>query len=217
MTPIASYSSKQEPVGRSKRTVFLNMAYGRESQKFLVAYVAGLASLGLVPKMALEVPASGRRLDHIQDLVRNCAFSLHDLRHVTAQRWNMILELGIAVGTERTRSWFVLDYEPYRAMRTLSDLNGTDVYGHRGTPNGVLAALLNIFSRPGQGLSVAVLKRVYHHLEKQAGRIMNQEHAESVFERRVFQRLAKEASRFVQERVVHRESKRQRPSPTSVG
>jgi len=91
------------------RSVFLNLAYGRSSERFLVAYVAGITALDLIPVLALDRSGSGRRLDHIRHSLHRCAYSLHDLRHVGAERWNMILELGMAIETGVGHQWQVLD------------------------------------------------------------------------------------------------------------
>jgi hypothetical protein len=44
-----------------------------------LAYIAGLATLGLSPRTTLEIPGGERRLDRILDLIRRCPFSVHDL------------------------------------------------------------------------------------------------------------------------------------------
>ena len=197
MTAIRTRGVLPDPPEAS-RAVFLNMAYGPESERLLLAYVCGLAELGLVPVLALELTDSGRRLDHIRALLRGCVFSLHDLYHVGAGRWNVILELGMAIEGSAGHSWFVLDAEPRRAIRALSDLNGTDIFGHAGTPKGVLGALLNIFSRPKENFTVQSLEKKYRALARTASKICKSQGAKSVFERRVFTKLLAEAAILAQ-------------------
>ena len=177
-------------------TVFLNLAYGRESEKLFLAYVAGLLALGLVPKLALQVADSGRRLDHIRALLHECEYSVHDLHHVGEKRWNMILELGMAIECSEKHRWFVLDSQYRRAIRALSDLNGTDIFEHRGTTAGVFRALLNIFSRPEQPLTVTRLEKILKQFVKQAKKVQRSHKAKSPFERFVFERLVIEARRL---------------------
>jgi hypothetical protein len=185
-------------------TVFLNLAYGPESEELLFAYIVGLTALGLTPMLALEVADSGRRLDHIRFLLHQCEYSLHDVHRVGARRWNMILELGMAIGRESEMArdrrgkhrWFVLDSEYRRAIRALSDLNGTDVHEHHGSAHGVFGALLNIFSHPGRLLTVSRLENLFKKFLRRARLTQSNQQAKSPFERRVFERLIIEAQRL---------------------
>jgi hypothetical protein len=170
-------------------TVFLNLAYGPESEKLVLAYIVGLTALGLTPVLALDVASSGRRLDRIRTSLHECEYSLHDLHRVGAKRWNMILELGMAIECSEKHRWIVLDSRHSRAIRALSDLNGTDIYEHRGAPAGVFRALLNIFSKPEESLTVNRLRRVFRQFLERARQIQKDQGAESPFERSVFQRL----------------------------
>jgi hypothetical protein len=77
----------------------------------------------------------------------------HDLSRVELDRsfpptprFNMPFELGLAIGS-RQHSWFVFESKTRRLQKSLSDLNGTDVYVHEGTPRGVFRELSNAFVR----------------------------------------------------------------------
>ena len=185
--------------GTYDRSVFLHLAYGRSSERFLIAYVAGTTALGLVPVLALDRSDSGRRLDHIQRMLHACAYSLHDLQNVGAARWNMILELSMAIGTNEGHRWLVLDSDYHRAVNALSDLNGTDISEHGGTPLGVLGALLNIFAHRNGALTTRALERIYKQLLKRSSSVRRSEGAKSLFERRVFRRLVTEATILTQQ------------------
>ena len=187
MAPIAVHTNARSVP--SPGTVFLNLAYGPESEKLVLAYIVGLTALGLTPVLALDVAGSARRLDRIRTSLHECEYSLHDLHRVGAKRWNMILELGIAIECSEKHRWFVLDSSHSRAIRALSDLHGTDIYEHRGVPEGVFRALLNIFSKPEESLTVNRLRRVFRQFLGRAGQIQKDQGAESPFERSVFQRL----------------------------
>jgi hypothetical protein len=61
-------------------------------------------------------------------------------------RFNMPFELGLAVSWSNTprqtnHTWFVFEARRHRIQKSLSDLNGTDVYIHDGTADGVLREL----------------------------------------------------------------------------
>ena len=75
-----------------------------------------------------------------------------DRRLPPTPRFNMPFELGLAVGyhtrrANRENTWFVFETRPWRVQKSLSDLNGTDVYTHGGTPAGVFRELLSAFVR----------------------------------------------------------------------
>lgn len=63
----------------------------------------------------------------------------------------MPFEAGLAIAwaqvAGRRHRWFLLEKESYRLQRTLSDLNGFEVFTHGGTGHGLLAALPNMFLR----------------------------------------------------------------------
>ena len=190
--PITGQAGAPNP----KQRVFLNMAYGPESETLALAYISVLEALDLAPVLALQTTDSGRRLDHIQNLLSSCPYSLHDLHRVGGSRWNMILELGMAIERTPQHYWFVLDSNSRRALRALSDLNGTDIFEHCGTPSGVIGAVLDIFSRPGQKISVVQVEETYRKFRRIAKRLLKQQKATSVFEPRIFVRLADEAAQL---------------------
>lgn len=120
--------------------------------------IAGITGLGLFPHSVLEIPAGvADRQRRIFQLMETCRYSVHDLSRVQLSggrfpRFNMPFEAGLAsalVLSGRRHERYILEANSYRLQRTLSDLNGVDVYAHNGTGLGVLRALSNIFVRPG--------------------------------------------------------------------
>ncbi|MBV9156625.1 MAG: hypothetical protein JO097_10210 [Acidobacteriaceae bacterium] len=104
--------------------------------------------------------------------MHECRYSIHDLSRVQlsrtrprAPRFNMPFELGLAVGwtsmNPRRHSWFVCDAVPHRILKSMSDLAGTDINIHEGTPKGVMRELCNIFVRRSVRPDVTDLMRVY--------------------------------------------------------
>ena len=84
--------------------VFLNFPYDRQFVPLYLAYITGVCSFGLVPRVALELPGGERRLDRIVELILGCRYSFHDLSRVELDlrrprtpRMNMPFELGLAV------------------------------------------------------------------------------------------------------------------------
>jgi len=91
------------------------------------------------PHLASEIPGGDRRLDRIIQLIQSCRYSIHDLSRVelsvspsATPRFNMPLELGMTITWQilnpGQHTWFVCESEPYRLLRSASDLNGTDPY-----------------------------------------------------------------------------------------
>jgi len=92
------------PVESQARAVFLNFPYDRQFVPLYLAYISGVCSFGLTPRVALELPGGERRLDRIIALILGCRYSFHDLSRVELDlrrpqtpRMNMPFELGLTV------------------------------------------------------------------------------------------------------------------------
>lgn len=180
-------------------TVFLNIPYDQEFRSLYIAYVVGLCQLGLVPRIASEIPGSERRLDRIFALIQSCRYSIHDLSRVeldaapaAAPRFNMPLELGMSITwanlNPSLHTWFVWESKPYRLQRSASDLNGTDPYIHDGTVEGVLRELCNAFRRD-RSPSVPGMLTAYRLVEGAFGSILKNNGTRNPFDRTVFMDL----------------------------
>lgn len=135
--------------------IFLNVPFDHQYEPVYLALIAGLVRLGLRPRCVLEIPTQKNRLSRIFKLIQSCGSSIHDLSRVESSdgypRFNMPFEAGLAIAwaqvAGRRHRWFLLEKESYRLQRTLSDLNGFEVFTHGGTGHGLLAALPNMFLR----------------------------------------------------------------------
>jgi hypothetical protein len=154
--------------------------------------------LGFVPRSVLEIPAgSADRQRRIYSLMRDCRYSIHDLSRVQPSggrypRFNMPFEAGLASALVleggRPHDRFILETKARRVLRTLSDLNGVDVYGHGGSAVGALRELTNIFVRPG--VDIAHLKAVFRGLVHFADRkVRPAAGAQGLFQPSAFARL----------------------------
>jgi hypothetical protein len=99
---------------------------------------------GLQPRLASDEVDSGRvRVEKIRDLVRSCRYSIHDISRMEAlapgddPRFNMPFELGLDLGCRyygasrlRNKQCLILEKEPYRYQRVLSDISGNDIRAH---------------------------------------------------------------------------------------
>jgi hypothetical protein len=192
-----------------RANVFLNVPYDNRFENLYLAYIAGLTAFGLVPRATLELRPSERRLDRIIKLMRSCRYAIHDLSRVELDRsppltprFNMPFELGLSVAIERfgtkDHSWHVFESRYHRLAKSLSDLNGTDVYIHGGRIDGIFRELCNAFVHLDLQPTVQSMARVYRDLRKGLPSILRAAGAKSAFEARPFKEiciLAKLSSR----------------------
>jgi hypothetical protein len=185
---------------RARTEVFLNLPYDSNFENQFLSYICAIHSFGMVPRVTLEIPGGTRRLDRIFALIQSCEFSVHDLSRVQLDRtkprtprFNMPFELGLAVAWERLKGrryvWFVMEAMRHRLAKSLSDLNGTDVYIHGGTISGVFREMGNAFVRRKKS-SVPQMWEIYREVRKQIPTILARCGAGSVFEARVFREVS---------------------------
>ena len=195
---------------RARTEVFLNLPYDSEFENLYLAYICAVRAIGMVPRVTLEIPGGARRLDRIFQLIKSCEFSVHDLCRVQVDRrpprtprFNMPFELGLTVAWEkmdRKHVWFVMEKLNYRLSKSLSDLNGTDPYIHKGTVEGVFREMGNAFVRK-KGPSVSQMWNIYREVRKQIPGILRLCGARSAFEARAFQEISY-AANVAAEKIV---------------
>lgn len=205
-------AGSEERVQVEPGSVFLNLPYDAKFHRLFLAYVAGVVSFGLQPRVALEVPGGVGRISRIITLIRACQYSFHDLSRVEVDikrphtpRFNMAVELGLAVmlnaldGGQHIRCVFERDFR--RVRKSTSDLAGTDVYQHDGTIRGVLReignALVHVEKRPDFGDTL----QVYRTLQSSLPVILKRSGANTVYSARVFSELVAMAT-WATERIV---------------
>jgi hypothetical protein len=161
----------------AKDGVFLNIPYDQAFEPLYLAYIAGVRAFRLVPRATLEIPGGARRLDRIIELIGGCRHSFHDLSRVelnlrrpATPRFNMPFELGLAVAWEKfknsSHTWRVFESRSWRAGKSLSDLSGTDVYVHGGTPAGVFRELRNALVLVDHQPTVIQMASIYRGLRR---------------------------------------------------
>jgi hypothetical protein len=186
--------------------VFLNIPYDQKFESLFLAYIAGITAFGLVPRAALEIPTSLRRLEKILDLIAECRYSIHDISRVELDshaprtpRFNMPFELGLAVAYHRKvgnaqHGWHVFESTPQRLQKSLSDLNGTDPRIHYGTIGGVFRELCNVFVRSHRQPTAPQMWQIYREMRRNLPTLLHQSGANHVYETRIFKDLSVLAS-----------------------
>jgi len=191
-----------------KADVFLNVPYDERFENLFLAYIAGISAFGFAPRATLEIPFSQRRLDRIVSLIASSQYSVHDMSRVELDRtaprtprFNMPFELGLTVGLGK-QAWIVCETQRHRIKKSLSDLDGTDVYIHDGTVRGVFRELCNAFVRTRRQPSVVQMMQIYRILRSNFAGILRKAGAKDPFNARVFLDLCVLASAAADKLVI---------------
>ena len=189
-----------------KLAVFLNIPYDDKFSNLYLAYIVAVSSFGFLPKATLLIPGH-RRLDRISELIDSSAFSIHDLSRVeldrnypSTPRFNMSFELGLAVARASINSahrWFVMEAVNRRALKSLSDLNGTDVYIHNGRIDGVMREICNMFLSSEAQPTVPEMMRTYRQLRLSVPGILRKAGSSSIYSARAFSDISVAAAVLV--------------------
>jgi hypothetical protein len=132
--------------------VFLNCPFDREYEPIFHALLFAIHDAGFFARCALEISDSAQnRLEKIMGIIGECRYGVHDLSRTELNehglpRFNMPLELGIFLGAkrfggkrEKRKGGLILDRDPYRYQRFISDISGQDISTHRGDPKRAVA------------------------------------------------------------------------------
>jgi hypothetical protein len=184
--------------------VFINVPFDPGYEPLFVTLIGTLVFLGQQPRCVLEVREKGDgRLTRIVELMQTCRISIHDLsRTGTPVRFNMPFELGLAcaikVANPSLYEVFVLDSQPYRTDRTLSDYKGRDPLIHGGTCEGMVACLLDAFE-PSAG-TAGEFRSATRILRKSATVMKEQLKSATLFRSSLFRLLVAAATDIARER-----------------
>lgn len=118
----------------------------------------------------------------------------------------MPFELGAAVGMAEHSGydhfWYTFDAKQYCAQKSLSDLNGTEVYIHEGRASGVLRCLTNALARSRHRPTVLDLQAIFRDVRKAAQIIQRDLATRSLYDTRPFQDLVIAASLSARHRIA---------------
>lgn len=124
--------------------VFLNCPIDSLYKRLFDAMVFAVHDCGFIARCALEeADASQVRIEKIYNIIEECRFGIHDISrtesdHVSGfPRFNMPLELGVFLGAKKfgihehkRKKCLVVDREPYRYQKFISDISGQDIQAH---------------------------------------------------------------------------------------
>lgn len=130
------------------RNVFINCPFDEDFAPGFRALVFAVIACGFNVRCAREMSdASETRIEKLYGIIEQSRYSIHDLSRTELDatnqlpRFNMPLELGIFLGAKRfgdednrQKRCLVLDIDPYRFQKFVSDLAGMDITAHGGDP-----------------------------------------------------------------------------------
>ena len=157
--------------------VFINCPFDLAYKPIFDALIFVVHDSGFVARCALEISdAAQNRLNKILNIVEECRYGIHDLSRTELDptnllpRFNMPFELGLYVGCkwfgnrrQKSKSCLIIDREPYRYQKFISDISGQDISYHNNDPELVLGLvrgwLRTESQRPDIPGKVAISKR----------------------------------------------------------
>lgn len=131
-----------------QNSVFINCPFDPKYKTIFNAIVFAVYDAGFYPRCAFELgDASENRLQGIVRIIVECQYGIHDIsrteqdRKNRLPRFNMPLELGIFLGCKYFgggrhphKACLVMDSQPYRYQKFISDIAGQDVGPHKNDP-----------------------------------------------------------------------------------
>lgn len=128
--------------------VFINCPFDADFTPIFRALIFTIYACEFRPRSARELDDGGQtRIDKLFNIIDECRYGVHDLSRTELDpvnglpRFNMPLELGVFLGAkrygdagQRAKRILILDVEPYRYQRFISDLAGMDIHAHAGEP-----------------------------------------------------------------------------------
>jgi hypothetical protein len=163
-------------MARLAPNVFINCAFDEAFAPGFEALVFAVIGCGFIVRCAREMSdASETRIDKLYRIIEQSPFSIHDLSRTELDkkhklpRFNMPLELGIFLGAKRfgdeanrRKKCLVLDIDPYRFQKFVSDLAGMDITAHGGDPRRMVGRvrdwLVTVAPRRAIPSTVAILE-----------------------------------------------------------
>jgi len=152
--PVILPSGKRKPL---ENHVFINCPLDEQYRPLFEALVFAIHDMGFVARHALEITNPSRsRLEYMLTIISECKYAVHDISRTELDpvhrvpRFNVPLELGLYLGskvfgdgTQRSKNLLIMDKEPFRYQRFISDLAGQDVLAHHNKPQEIIKNIRN--------------------------------------------------------------------------
>jgi hypothetical protein len=163
------------PVGSYSDNVFVNCPFDAQYKPLFDATVFAVFDCGYIARCALEIDdASQVRIDKIGVVIGECRYGIHDISRTELDpthqlpRFNMPLELGMFLGAKRYGSGqqdekvcLIMDVEPYRYQKFLSDVAGQDIRSHGNDIEKLIVIVRNWLRSSSKRTTVPGGKAIY--------------------------------------------------------
>ena len=130
------------------RDVFINCPFSADYETHFRAIVFTVMRAGFEARCAREADDAGEnRYTKICRIITECPYGIHDiskteLDHHNLPRFNMPFELGLFLGARQfggqRKTTLILDIEPYRYQKFLSDIAGQDIRTYDGGTSSII-------------------------------------------------------------------------------
>ncbi len=161
-------------------SVFVNCPFTKDFEPLFRAIIFTVVYCGYRPRCALEYDDSNHiRLQKIEKLIEQCKFGIHDLsfmeldQYSNLPRFNMPLELGIFLGAKRfgdkvqkRKRFLILDKDPYRYQKAISDISGQDIKNHDNSPQKIIKCSRNWLKNVSQRKTIPGANYIYNQYQK---------------------------------------------------
>lgn len=164
------------------RRVFINCPFSTDYQHNFRAIVFTVIRSGFKPRCALEADDGGEnRFNKICNIIGQCRLGIHDISKTELDaksrlpRFNMPLELGLFLaakkfgsGQQKSKRCIILDKEPYRYQKFISDIAGQDIHSHQGKTNPLISEIASWLreeapdARVPGGIAIAMEYKAFH-------------------------------------------------------
>ena len=150
------------------QSVFINCPFDFRYQPLFEAMVFAVSNCGFHPRCSLEVDDGSQiRIENIFTIISNCRFGIHDISTTEPDpvdqlpRFNMPLELGVFLGAKRygeglqkEKVCLILDRDPYRYQKFISDIAGQDIRAHEADPRTTISLVRNWLRNASPSLNI---------------------------------------------------------------
>lgn len=161
------------------RNVFINCPFDSDYSSIFQAIVFTVFDCGYNARSALEINDSGEiRIEKIIKIISECRYGIHDIsrteldKKTKLPRFNMPLELGIFLGAKRfgedeqkRKVCLILDKEPHRYQRFMSDIAGQDIQSHHNKNSQAITVVRNWLRSSSGGVSIPGGKEIQRRYE----------------------------------------------------
>ncbi len=141
-----------------EQNVHINCPFDAEYAVLLRPLLFTIVYLRLEPRIAETTDSGQQRARAIEQLIQESKYSIHDLSRIAPlqpgewPRLNMSYELGLDLGCRRfgpppltDKRCLILEKEPYRYQKVLSDIAGSDIEAHEEDPQTLIRKVRNWF------------------------------------------------------------------------